>query len=80
VRLPRNISPAAARRRSLLFDATLGVLVGAFALIVAAEIGVVAFFGLLCAVVLVPWYLLDGRLGRGTRSPRRPPPRSPSRR
>ena len=80
MRLPRKISPAAARRRSLLFDAALGILVGAFALIVAAEIGVVGFFALLCAVVLVPWYLLDGTLGRARRNPPGPAPRSSSRR
>jgi hypothetical protein len=70
VRLPRNISPAAAERRSLLFDVMLGVLIGLFAIIVAAGIGVVGFFGLLCLLVVVPWYLVDGRY-RSTRRRRR---------
>ncbi len=72
MRLPRNISPAAARRRSLLVDAALGILLGILVLIIAAGIGVVGFFALLCAVVLIPWYLLDAgrssarrRRGRG---------------
>ena len=62
MRLPRNVSPAAARRRSLLFDVVLGTLIGILAIVVAAGIGVVGFFGLLCAAVLVPWYLLEGGL------------------
>jgi cobalamin synthase len=62
VKLPRNVSPAAAERRSLLLDVVLGILIGVFAIIVAAGIGVVGFFALLCAVVVVPWYLLEGGL------------------
>jgi cobalamin synthase len=62
VKLPRNVSPAAAARRSLLLDAVLGILIGIFAIIVAAGIGVVGFFALLCTLVVVPWYLLEGRL------------------
>lgn len=62
MRLPRNVSPAAARRRSLLFDVLLGTLIGILAIVVAAGIGVVGFFALLCAVVIVPWYLLEGGL------------------
>jgi hypothetical protein len=74
VRLPRNVSPAAARRRSLLIDALLGVLISICAFVVAAGIGVVGFFALLCALVIVPWYLVEGALrsrrrrrGRGVR-------------
>jgi Flp pilus assembly protein TadB len=62
VRLPRNVSPAAARRRELLADVTLGLLLALAAIVVAAGIGVVGFFALLGAVALVPWYLFDGRL------------------
>jgi hypothetical protein len=71
VRLPRNVSPAAARRRSLLVDAALGILLGVLALIIAAGIGVVGFFALLCAVVLVPWYLLDAGWSSARRRRRR---------
>jgi hypothetical protein len=68
VKLPRRVSPAAARRRALLVDAVLGVLIGIFAIVVAAGIGVVGFFALLCALVVVPWYLVEGGL-RGRRRP-----------
>jgi hypothetical protein len=71
VRPPRNVSPAAAARRALLFDALLGALVGILAIVLAAGIGVVGFFGLLGALVLVPWYLLEG----GVRLVRRRRPR-----
>lgn len=70
MRPPRNVSPAAARRRSLLFDALLGIAIGVCALVVAAGVGVVGFFALLCALVLVPWYLLEGGI-RGARRRRR---------
>jgi cobalamin synthase len=60
--VPRNVSPAAAARRSLLIDVLLGLLIGGFAIVLAAGIGVVGFFGLLCALVLLPWYLLEGGL------------------
>lgn len=71
MKLPRNVSPAAAERRSLLFDVALGVLIGIFAIVVAAGIGVVGFFALLCALALVAWHLVDGSLrlaGRRRRS------------
>jgi len=71
VRLPRNISPAAARRRALLADIALGLLIAIAVIVIAAGIGVVGFFGLLCAVALVPWYLADLRRDRGRRRPRR---------
>ena len=59
MRLPRNVSPAAARRRERLIDVTLGVFLGLMVIIVSAGIGVVGFFGLLAALVLAAWYLLD---------------------
>ena len=71
MRLPRNISPAAAERRSLLFDVVLGVLIGICAIVVAAGIGVVGFFALLCVLAVVPWYLLDRRSDRRRRRDRR---------
>lgn len=70
MKLPRNVSPAAAERRSLLLDAALGVLIGLFAIVIAAGIGVVGFFALLCALLIVPWYLIEGGL-RSTRRRRR---------
>jgi hypothetical protein len=71
VRPPRNVSPAAARRRALLVDAVLGILVGTFAIVLAAGIGVAGFFALICLLVVVAWYLVDGGL-RSARRRRRP--------
>jgi Flp pilus assembly protein TadB len=73
VRLPRNVSPAAARRRERLFDVILGVLIAIVVIVLAAGIGVVGFIGLLVAVVLVAWYLATGLLGARRRldAPRR---------
>jgi hypothetical protein len=70
VRLPKNVSPAAVARRSLLFDACLGILVGIVVVIVAAGIGVAGFFALLAAVLLAFWYLAEVGL-RLTRRRRR---------
>lgn len=63
MRLPRDISPAAAGRRSLLVDVVLGVLVGVSAIVVAAGIGVVGFVALLCLLAVIPWYLPVRRPG-----------------
>jgi hypothetical protein len=68
--LPRHVSPAAARRRSLLVDVTVGIAIGICAMVVAAGIGVVGFFALLCTLVLVAWFLVEGGL-RGARRRRR---------
>lgn len=67
MKLPRNVSPAAAERRSLLLDVAIGVLIGIAAIVVAAGIGVVGFFALICALVIVPWYLVEGGLRAGRR-------------
>jgi uncharacterized membrane protein len=72
VRPPRNVSAAAARRRSLLVDALIGIAIGICAIIAAAGVGVVGFFALICMLIIVPWYLLEG----GIRARRRRPPRS----
>jgi len=72
VRLPRNVSPAAAARRSLLLDALLGLAIALAAIVVAAGIGVVGFFALLGAIVVALWYLIEGFLRHraGWRRPR----------
>jgi NhaP-type Na+/H+ or K+/H+ antiporter len=67
VKLPRHVSPAAARRREALLDVALGLLLALAVIVVAAGIGVVGFFALLCALALIPWYLIEGRRGRRTR-------------
>jgi cobalamin synthase len=70
VRLPSNVTPAAAHRRSLLFEALLGIAIGIFAIIVTAGIGVVGFIALLAALVLALWYLVEIgiRVGRRRRA------------
>ena len=77
MKLPSNVSPAAAARRSLLFDACFGILIGIVVVILAAGIGVVGFFALLAALVLALWYLVEvglrlahRRRDRGIRSAR----------
>ncbi|MBS0548568.1 MAG: hypothetical protein JSR24_12510 [Proteobacteria bacterium] len=67
MRLPRNVSPAAAERRALLFDALLGLLIGISAIIVAAGIGVVGFIALLGLLLVVLWYVIEGGLRRRQR-------------
>jgi hypothetical protein len=76
VRLPRNVSPAAAARRSLLVDVCLGILVGGFAVIVAAGIGVVGFIALLAALLLALWYLVETGVRAGRRRRRQVNPLS----
>ena len=71
MRPPRNVSPAAARHRSLLVDALIGIAIGICAIVVAAGVGVVGFFALICVLIIVPWYLVEGGL-RCTRRRRRP--------
>ncbi len=71
MRLPRNVSPAAARRRSWLIDVVLGILVGVVAIGVAAGIGVVGFFALIGALVVVSWYLIEGSVRAARRRSRR---------
>jgi cobalamin synthase len=72
VKLPRQVSPAAAARRALLIDVLIGIAIGIAAIIVAAGIGVVGFIALLCVIVVVSWYLLEGLLrGARRRRPRR---------
>ena len=67
MRLPRRVSPAAAERRALLFDVLIGVVIAIAAIVVAAGIGVVGFLALICTLVLVPWYVIEGGLRRRRR-------------
>jgi hypothetical protein len=59
VRLPRDISPGAAARRSLLFDTVAALAIFLVAISVAAGIGVVGFVALPTAIVLLLWYLVE---------------------
>jgi uncharacterized protein (DUF58 family) len=72
VRLPRHVSPAAARRRGLLIDGLVGVAIGLVAIFLAAGIGVVGFFALLCVLAVALWYLVELGLRRSTARRRRP--------
>lgn len=72
MRLPKNISPAAAARRSLLLDVFLGLLIAICVVIVAAGIGVVGLFALLCAAILIPWYVVEGAIHAARRRRRDP--------
>ncbi len=69
--LPRNVSPAAARRRSWLIDVVLGILVGIVAIVLAAGIGVVGFLALICALIVVSSYLIEGGARMARRKSRR---------
>ncbi len=71
MKLPRHVSPAAARRREALVDLVLGLLLALAAIVVAAGIGVIGLFALICALVLIPWYLVEGWARRSRRRPRR---------
>jgi len=55
VRLPREISPGAAARRSLLVDLIAAVLLAAIGLIVAAGIGIVAVVSLVVLLAIFVW-------------------------
>ena len=71
MKLPRNVSPAAARRRSLLVDILLGTAIGICAIFVAAGVGVVGFFALICLLVIVLWFLVEGGIRAWRRRPQR---------
>jgi hypothetical protein len=55
VRLPREISPGAAARRSLLVDLLAAILLAVVGLIVAAGIGIVAVVSVLVLLPIVAW-------------------------
>jgi hypothetical protein len=55
VRLPREITPGAAARRSLLVDLVAAVLLAVIGLIVAAGIGIVGVVSLVVLLAIVVW-------------------------
>jgi hypothetical protein len=55
VRLPREITPAAAARRALLGDLTAAVVLAAIALLSAAGVGVVAVIAIGVLFALTLW-------------------------
>jgi Na+-transporting methylmalonyl-CoA/oxaloacetate decarboxylase gamma subunit len=67
VRLPRNVSPGAARRRSLLADLVGAIMIALGAIVFAAGIGVVAVFALVTLLILLPWVLVEAVVRRTRR-------------
>jgi uncharacterized protein (DUF58 family) len=67
VSLPRNISPAAAARRSLLVDLPIAIALAALFFQLAAGIGVVAVFALLTLVALSSWIAIEAVVRRTSR-------------
>lgn len=67
MRLPTPASPAAAARRSLLFDTVAAIVIAVAAILLAAGIGVVGFVALLAATVLVAWFGIEATLRRTRR-------------
>jgi hypothetical protein len=59
VKLPRNITPAARARRALLFDVLVAVAITVVFVLVSAGVGIVGFAGLLVAIVLIVWIVLE---------------------
>ena len=59
MRLPARVSPAAERRRALLFDLGLALAFAAIAVVVSAGVGVVGFAGLLVAIFLITWIVVE---------------------
>jgi hypothetical protein len=57
--LPRDISPAARARRSLLADLLAGLLVAVFLIVLSAGIGIVGFVGLVTLLLLASWFGIE---------------------
>jgi hypothetical protein len=55
VRLPRNITPGAAARRSLLADLGVAIAIALLAGQLAAGVGVIGFFAILALLVGLLW-------------------------
>ena len=69
MRLPRDISPGTAARRSRLADLLIALVLALLAIALAAGIGVVAFAAILILLVLLLWLAIEAglRWGRGRR-------------
>jgi hypothetical protein len=64
VRLPRDISPGTAARRSLLADLLLAIILALLTFQLAAGIGVVGFIALLTTLVLLLWIGVEAAVRR----------------
>jgi hypothetical protein len=67
VSLPRNITPGAAARRSLLADFLIALAIALVALQLAAGVGVVGFFAILALLILLLWLGIEAAIRRLTR-------------
>jgi hypothetical protein len=56
VKLPKDISPGAAARRSLLVDSAVAAILGVSALVFCAGLGIVGVIALSTLLLLAPWY------------------------
>ncbi len=66
MRLPREISPEAAARRTLLADVLIAIGIACIVFLLAAGIGVVAFVALPTLLVLLAWIATEAAI-RGVR-------------
>jgi hypothetical protein len=66
VRLPRDISPGAAARRTLLADALIALGIALLLSLLAAGIGIVAFVALPTLLVVLAWIAIEAA-ARGLR-------------
>jgi hypothetical protein len=64
--LPREISPEAAARRTLLADVLIAIAVAFFVFVLVAGIGIVAFVALPTLLVLLAWIAIEAA-ARGVR-------------
>lgn len=71
MRVPQNVSPGARARRALLFDFAVALVLALVVLLLAAGLGVVAFFALPLFLVGLLWIVIERSLGR-VRHGRRP--------
>ena len=62
--LPREISPAAATRRTLLADVSIALGVAFLVFVLAAGIGIVAFVALPTLLLLLTWIAIEGAIRR----------------
>lgn len=67
MRLPRDITPGAAARRSLLADLLIAIAIALVALQLAAGVGIVGFFAILALLALVIWLGVEAAIRGATR-------------
>ena len=71
MRLPRDISPGTAARRSLLADLLVAIAIALLAFQLASGIGVVGLVALLTTVVLLLWIGVEAAVRRAARRRKR---------